>query len=64
MTDTAPPARRPGRPRLNRAAPLYPIAVRLEPAAADRVIALASRRGESVAATTRRLVVFALKHTR
>jgi hypothetical protein len=63
MTDTAPPARRrPGRPRVEREAPLYPIGVRLEAADADRLIAFASRRQESVAGTARKLLILALQH--
>jgi hypothetical protein len=55
------PPRRPGRPRVERVAPLYPVVVRLEAAAADRLIALANRRGASVAATARDLLLLRLR---
>jgi hypothetical protein len=61
MTPAPPPRRRPGRPRVERAAPLYATTVRLEAAAADRLIAFANRRGATVAGAARELVIIGLK---
>ena len=59
---SGPTLRRPAhRPRIDPAAPLYRISTRLPVAAADRLIALANRRGESVAATARDLLLVRLR---
>jgi hypothetical protein len=55
------PRRPGGRPRMDREAPLYRVSTRLPVAAADRLIALADRRGTSVAATLRDLVLVRLR---
>jgi hypothetical protein len=62
MTSRAAPniRRRPGRPRIDRAAPLCAISTRIPATAADRLIALAARRRTSVAATARDLLLVRL----
>ncbi len=50
-----------GRPRVDRAAPLYQVSTRLPVAAADRLIRLAARRGETVSATARGLLLVRLR---